>query len=184
LLGSTRGGVDLERLFIAPTVAYKLNSHNSFGVAVNVAYQRFTAEGLQNFTGLSSSPAQVTNTGHSNSYGAGVRLGWLGELNDVVNVGYTYQTKTYASKFDRYKGLFAEQGGFDIPANFGAGVAVKVRPKTTVLFDAKRILYGQVKSIANLDSNQALLAAAMAPVSDGTTLRRLRQVWFETCPPL
>jgi long-chain fatty acid transport protein len=48
LLGSTRGGVDIEQLFLSPSVAYKVNSHNSLGVAVNVAYQRFTAEGLQN----------------------------------------------------------------------------------------------------------------------------------------
>jgi long-chain fatty acid transport protein len=165
LLGSTRGGVDLEQLFVSPTIAYKVNSHNSLGIAINVAYQRFAAEGLQNFasSSTSSSPTQVTNTGHANSYGAGVRLGWLGELNHVINVGFTYQTKTYASKFDRYKGLFAEQGGFDIPANFGGGVAIKVRPKTTVLFDAERILYRQVKSIANLDSNQALLGSNNGP---------------------
>jgi long-chain fatty acid transport protein len=165
LLGSTRGGVDIEQLFLSPSIAYKVNSHNSLGVAVNVAYQRFTAEGLQNFatSNTSSAPANVTNTGHANAYGAGVRIGWLGELNSLVNVGLTYQTKTYTSKFDRYKGLFAEQGGFDIPANVAGGVAIKVHPKATVLFDAERIFYGQVKSIANSDANQALLGSNNGP---------------------
>jgi len=165
LLGSTRGGVDIEQLFLSPSVAYKVNSHNSLGVAVNVAYQRFTAEGLQNFatSSTSSAPAYVTNTGHANTYGAGVRIGWLGELNHIVNVGLTYQTKTYTSKFDRYKGLFAEQGGFDIPANVAGGIAIKVHPKATVLFDAERIFYGQVKSIANSDANQAALGSINGP---------------------
>ena len=53
--------------------------------------------------------------------------------------------------FDRSAGLFAEQGGFDIPANVGGGVAVKVHPKLTILFDAERIFYGEIKSIANPD---------------------------------
>jgi long-chain fatty acid transport protein len=165
LLGSTRGGVDLQQLFISPTLAYKAGAHNSFGVAANIAYQRFSAEGLQNFasTNYSSDPAHVTNTGHSNSYGGGVRVGWIGELSHVVNVGATYQSRTYASSFSRYSGLFAEGGKFDIPANFAGGVAVKVHPKATVQFDAERILYGQVKSVANSDANQAPLGAANGP---------------------
>jgi long-chain fatty acid transport protein len=59
--------------------------------------------------------------------------------------------------------LFAEDGKFDIPANFAGGVAVKIHPKATVQFDAERILYGQVKSVANSDANQALLGSANGP---------------------
>lgn len=165
LLGTTRGGVDLEQLFVSPTLAYKAGAHNTFGVAVNIAYQRFAAEGLQNFANAtySSDPAHVTNTGHSNSYGGGVRVGWIGELSRLVSVGATYQTKTYTTAFDRYKGLFAEGGKFDIPANVGGGVAIKVHPKATVLLDVDRIFYGQVKSIANSDSNQTLLGTSDGP---------------------
>lgn len=168
LLGNTRGGVDLDQFFAAPTIAYKAGAHNSFGLAVNIAYQRFSAEGIQNFAspGYSAHPTQVTNTGHANSYGAGVRVGWLGELNQFVNLGATYQTKTYVSKFTRYSGLFAEQGGFDIPANFAGGFAVKIHRKATVLLDAERILYGQVSSIANSGSNQALLGSNNGPGFD------------------
>ena len=165
LLGTTRGGVDLEQLFVAPTLAVKLNERQAVGVAVNIAYQRFAAEGLQNFASasFSSSPGNVTNRGYDNSFGAGVRVGWLRTINHVVSLGATFQTKTYMSKFGRYRGLFAEQGGFDIPANFGGGVALHLNPKLTVLFDGERILYGQVKSIANLGSNQALLGANNGP---------------------
>ena len=165
LLGSTRGGVDLEQLFISPTLAYKAGAHNSFGVAANIAYQRFSAEGLQNFVNVneSSDPTHVTNTGYSNSFGGGVRVGWIGELSHWLNVGATYQSRTYASRFSRYSGLFAEGGKFDIPANFAGGVAVKIHPKATVQFDTERILYGQVKSVAHSDANQALLGSANGP---------------------
>ncbi|HXX20539.1 MAG TPA: outer membrane protein transport protein [Candidatus Acidoferrum sp.] len=165
LLGTTRGGVDLEQLFLSPTIAFKATEHNAFGLAVNIVYQRFSAEGLQNFASpsYSSAPAYVTNTGYSNSYGAGVRVGWLGQLTPIVSVGATFQTETYASKFSRYRGLFAEQGGFDIPANAAAGVSLKVSPEVTVLVDGEGIFYGQVRAIANLDSNQAPLGASDGP---------------------
>jgi long-chain fatty acid transport protein len=76
-------------------------------------------------------------------------VGWLGELNRVVSVGATYQSRTWVSKFNRYSGLFAEHGGFDVPANFAGGAAVKLGAKATLLYDEERILYGSVKSIAN-----------------------------------
>jgi long-chain fatty acid transport protein len=149
LLGSTRGGVDISQVFISPTLAYKLGAHNSIGIAANIAVQRFAAEGLQYIGQISSDPAHLTNTGYSYASGAGVRVGWLGELNQAVSVGTTYQSRTYVGKFSRYSGLFAERGGFDIPANFASGVAVKLGSKATVLYDEERILYGSVKSIAN-----------------------------------
>jgi len=165
LLGTTRGGVDLDQLFLTPAIAYKLGPHNTIGVAANIAYQRVSVEGLQNFATANSSndPTHVTNTGYSNSYGAGVRVGWISEINPALSIGATYQSRTFTSAFDRYKGLFAEGGKFDIPANFAGGAALKVGPKVTVLFDYERIQYSQVKSIANSDANQALLGSSDGP---------------------
>ncbi len=165
LLGTTRGGVDLDQLFVSFAVAYRVGAHQIIGLAPVVAYQRISVEGLQNFATASASidPTHVTNTGYSNSYGAGVRVGWQGELNRILSVGATYMSRTYMSRFDRYRGLFAEGGKFDIPANFAGGVAVKPNSKTVVMFDVERILYGQIKSIANSDANQALLGASNGP---------------------
>ena len=150
LLGTTRGGVNIEQVFISPTLAYKVGAHNSFGIAANIAIQLFADEGLQNFESTASiDPAHVSNNGNSYGTGGGVRVGWLGELNRVVSVGATYQSRTWVSKFNRYSGLFAEHGGFDVPANFAGGAAVKLGAKATLLYDEERILYGSVKSIAN-----------------------------------
>jgi len=149
LLGTTRGGVDIDQVFISPTLAYKAGAHNYFGVAANIAVQRFAAEGLQYIEGISSDPTHVTNTGYAYSSGGGVRVGWMGELNKALSVGATYQSRTWVSKFSRYSGLFAEHGGFDIPANLAGGASVKLGSKATLLFDEERILYGSVKSIAN-----------------------------------
>jgi long-chain fatty acid transport protein len=161
-----RAGVDLQQLFVSPTVAFKANAHNAFGIALNVGYQKFAAQGLENFanSNFSSFPNNVTELGFSNSFGAGVRVGWIGTINQSLSLGATFQTRTYMQKFDKYKGLFAQQGGFDIPANVAGGVAFKVFPKARVLFDVERIFYGQVDSIANPDFPfQAPLGANNGP---------------------
>jgi long-chain fatty acid transport protein len=165
LLGTTRAGVDLEQMFITPTLAIKVNRRNAFGVSLDIAYQTFKAEGLQNFASPLSSmdPTRVTNRGYDSSEGIGVRVGWLGEINQYVSAGATYQSKTHMGRFSQYRGLFAEQGRFDIPANFAGGVAITPLRRTTLALDVERILYGQVKSIANLGSNQALLGSSKGP---------------------
>lgn len=53
------------------------------------------------------------------------------------------------SKFDKYSGLFAEQGDFDIPVNYSIGVAIKAMPKLIVAADYERINYSDVNSVGN-----------------------------------
>jgi long-chain fatty acid transport protein len=148
--GMGEAGVDLMQLFIAPTLAYKSGNH-AFGVSLNLAYQRFEANGLQPFDNamFSSSPGNVTNKGYDDSTGWGVRVGWTGQVSPSVMLGATYQSKTSMSKFDKYKGLFAEQGGFDIPENYGIGVAWKASPAFTIAGDVLQINYSGVASVGN-----------------------------------
>lgn len=159
LFGSTKAGIDMAQLFIAPTVAWKINENHTVGVSLNLAYQRFEAKGLQNFDNpdpnnpSSSSKGNVTNRGHDHAYGAGLHLGWIGKVNDAVTLGATYQTKTYMTEFDKYKGLFAEQGDFDVPEQYGLGIAVKTTPKLTIAADVQRINYSDVDSVGNSISN-------------------------------
>jgi long-chain fatty acid transport protein len=101
------------------------------------------------FQGLSADPAHVTNKGDDDAWGAGVRLGWTGNITNNLTVGATAASKIYMQEFDEYAGLFAEQGDFDIPANFGVGIAFKATPSTTIAFDVQSILYGDVAAINN-----------------------------------
>ncbi|MBK9246500.1 MAG: outer membrane protein transport protein [Burkholderiales bacterium] len=158
LFGSTRPGVDLSQLFIAPTLGYKITPQHAVGISLNLAVQRFKAHGLENFTGDGSSPMaprfsmypdKVTDNGNDWSYGVGVRIGYLGQFTPNLAVGLTYQSKTSMSELDEYKGLFAEQGGFDIPANYGIGVAFTPMTGLTLAFDVVRIDYSGIKSINN-----------------------------------
>ena len=148
--GQNPGGVNLEQLFIAPTFAMKLNKNHAVGASIVLAYQTFGATGLQAFAnpGFSSSPNDVTNRGNDHSTGWGLRLGWTGQVSENVTLGATYASKI-KGKFDSYKGLFAEEGRFDIPENYGFGIAVKATPKLTVAADIQQINYSNSRAVAN-----------------------------------
>ena len=147
---AARTSTNLEQLIIAPTVSYKINDKNTVAASVNLIYQTFEAAGLNMFT--TYTPGDLYNPGGygtDSSVGAGIKLGWKGELSNGVTAGAYYQPKTDMEKFDKYKYLFAESGGFDIPETYGVGVSFATAPKTTVAMDVVQINYSGIKSLAN-----------------------------------
>jgi long-chain fatty acid transport protein len=142
--GGTPGstvGIDLMQIFIAPTVAYKVNSQLSVGASLNLIAAAFEAQGLGAFG--------VGNNGKDYSYGVGVRLGGMYQVNDSVTLGATYQSKSNMSKFDDYAAMFPNGGEFDIPATYGIGVAFKANDKLDIAFDVMRIEYEGVDVTGN-----------------------------------
>lgn len=147
--GVAPAGVDMAQMFAAPTLAFKLTPGHALGLSTIVAYQRFEAKGLAAFGIMSSDPAHLTDLDHAGSWGAGVRVGYLGRLAPWLRIGGAYQTRINMSKLDAYAGLFAEQGGFDIPQNLVGGIAVEPIDRLTVAFDVQWIDYDSVKSVGN-----------------------------------
>ncbi|MDP1527433.1 MAG: outer membrane protein transport protein [Rhodocyclaceae bacterium] len=142
---------NLEQMFIAPTIAWKINQNHSIGVSLNLVFQNFEARGLESFDNTNNTTAvgSVTNRGTDYSRGLGLKLGWTGKLTNSLTMGATYQPKTSMTRFDKYKGLFAEQGKFDIPETLGIGFAYQANDKLTVAGDVVQINYGDIKSLAN-----------------------------------
>lgn len=148
--GTTPVGIDLMQMFIAPTIAYKVNQQLSVGATLNLIAQAFEAQGLQAFDPASANPGFVTNNGKDYSYGASLRVGAMYQLNDAVTLGATYQSKSNMSKFDDYAGLFGDDGEFDIPASYGVGVAFKANDKLDIALDVMRIEYEGVNPTSNV----------------------------------
>jgi long-chain fatty acid transport protein len=163
--GSGPMGINLEQLFVSPTWSMKINDTNSIGVAINLAYQMFSATGLQAFGlgGFSQNPSALSNNGTDTSTGIGIRLGWTGDITPQVTLGATYQPKTKMSKFSKYAGLFADQGSFDIPATYGVGVAYKATPELTTAFDITQIQYAGVTSVGNSPNIPAQFGSTNGP---------------------
>jgi long-chain fatty acid transport protein len=147
--GSSPTGVDLMQLFITPTYAIKLHPKHAVGISPILAYQSFQAKGLDAFQGFSTNPSNLTDKGHDKSFGYGARIGYLGEVLQNLFLGASYQTRIFMSKFNEYKGLFAEHGDFDIPSTWTVGLAYKATPALTFAADVQTIYYSEVDSIAN-----------------------------------
>ena len=165
-------GVDLAQGLIAPTLSFKVHEKHTLGASLLIGIQRFSAYGLGNFqcftqTGQSAPPPGapscaatggaysatpsdgLTNNGHDWAYGAGVRVGWIGEVLPKLSLGAAVASKVYMTEFDDYDELFAEDGKFDIPANFTVGLTYKPTTALSLSFDFQRIYYEGVNSISN-----------------------------------
>lgn len=153
LCGTGRLGVDLAQLIVAPTLAWRFHPNHSIGLSPLFAYQRFRAEGIDAFAGFSTSPGNLTNRGYDDATGWGVRIGYYGQISPMFAVGAAYATKISMNEFGKYKGLFAEQGGFDIPSNWTLGVAFKPTPRWVIAADYQRINYDDVRSVNNPSRN-------------------------------
>jgi len=153
--GAGETSSNILQLFVAPTFAMKINQDHSFGVSFNLAYQTVEINGIQNFCNgaFSSNPGSCTNQGVDSSTGYGFSVGYLGQLSPNFSVGLSYRSETDMGKFDKYSGLFAEQGGFNIPAMYGAGLKFTPSSSVTILFDYTHISYSDIASISNPLSN-------------------------------
>jgi long-chain fatty acid transport protein len=67
----------------------------------------------------------------------------------MFSIGASYQSKLFMQELEDYAGLFAEQGDFDIPSTYGAGIAMHLGSKVTVAADWTRINYSDVAAINN-----------------------------------
>lgn len=168
-------GIDFSQLFISPSASMKLNDKHAIGVSLNLVYQRITVNGIGGFTPFSRDPSSLSDRDYDNSTGAGLTLGWQGQLSPMVSAGLSYKTKTKMGQFDNYKGLLAEQGGFDIPSMITAGVSIQATPKTTIAIDVAKINYTDVKSISNKNNTAPLqgqlIGQALGQIPPGTPLQ-------------
>ncbi len=141
-------GVNLEQLFVSPSLALKVGDAQSLGIALNLAYQRFAAKGIGLFDGFSAAPGHVSDQGTDTSTGAGLRLGWQGQAVAGLTLGATWSSKI-RGRFDKYRGLFADGGRFDIPENYGLGLAWAATPGWTLAADVQTIRYSRVAAVGN-----------------------------------
>ncbi len=144
-----KAGVDLMQMFVSAAYARRFGDRFSIGVAPIFAVQRFKAYGLNGFAAMSFDPAHFSGNGYDWSVGGGARVGLTYRLSDTLSFGASYQTKMWMTKFDKYRGLFAEQGNLDIPANMQVGIAWQATDRLKLMVDYRHIFYDDVKAIGS-----------------------------------
>ena len=154
VFGAGKSGVDLQQALISVAFA-KQYGPLAVGIAPILARQQFKARGLQGF-GVFENDTDV-------AWGGGVRGGIELALSPSLRLGVAASSRIWSQKLDKYAGLFAERGGFDIPPTLQAGIAFDLTPNLTLLADYRHIWFGSIKSIANPSTNLAPLGSDGGP---------------------
>ncbi len=149
-------GIDLVQMFIGATYGAKLANGMSWGVTLSYDIQRFEAKGLQAFVGgpppfpfNTEDPSGLTDNGTDNASGIGLKVGLQGETDGGISWGASYRFKTDMDEFDKYKGLFPNQGDLDVAPTFTLGMAMPVGNGMTFALDYHFVDYEAVDAISN-----------------------------------
>ena len=184
-IGGGNAGVNLEQLGLSLGYARDVSETLHLGAALLLAYQSLEVKGVGAFQGFTQtftqsfianrgagavSPGNLSDNDASESYGWGVQLGAIWDINPMFSLGASIRSKMYMSEFDEYSDLLAEGGDFDMPAVGTIGLAFRPNKQLTVAFDVQQIWYGDVDSIANDNelAQKCNLAAAFGPTPDGS----------------
>lgn len=121
-IGQTEQSLEAIQEVVAPVFAVRLDCH-AFGIAIQLAGQRFKNAGLENFANplFSTHPNFVTDKGHAYNYGVGFVFGWLWHMYPGVRMGATYETNTTMNHLKKYRGFFANRGELKLPERFSLG---------------------------------------------------------------
>lgn len=158
-------GVNLEQLFIQVNYAMEVGNGVTLGFAPVLAAQRFSATGLAGFAPFSSNPGALSNRGDDWSLGYGALVGATIEAGPGLTFGASVRSRIYMEPFDKYAGLFADGGDFDIPptAKLGVSYTPQSNSNLTLTAEWERIFYSSVGAIANGFPTAAPLGAPGGP---------------------
>jgi long-chain fatty acid transport protein len=109
----------------------------------------FKAQGIGPFSAYSDDPARFSNRGNAFALGYGAKIGYFGQVTPRFSIGAYWQSRTYSQSFGRYAGLFAGNGGFDIPSTYGGGVAFKVTDNLDLAADVRVINFSGIPAVGN-----------------------------------
>jgi long-chain fatty acid transport protein len=160
--GSGKTGIDMAQLTFNFTYSKKINEMISVGITPLFTIQHFRGNGLEAIARFTKTfnasngavfPTNLTNNNHDWSYGGGINFGVHAVPNEKISASIMYQTEQLMTDFDEYSDLFAESGGFNIPANLKAGLTFKPNNRLALSFDIERTWYGDIDSVGNSSSN-------------------------------
>ncbi|MGD9540959.1 OmpP1/FadL family transporter [Methylocystis sp.] len=140
ILGGGWAGLDLQQSFLSATYARKFGPI-TVGFSPTLAIQMFNAQGLKILSPYSSNMYNFSDMAYDWSVGGGFRVGVEWRATNELRFGLAGATPMFMSKLDKYRGLIADQGSFDIPATLIAGAAYDLLPDLTVMADWRHIFY-------------------------------------------
>ncbi|MGJ0505785.1 MAG: OmpP1/FadL family transporter [Methylocystis sp.] len=109
----------------------------------------FNLQGAGVFLPYSTDPNRLSDMGYDWSWGGGARVGATWGVTDRFRLGFSAASPMWMTRLEKYRGILADYGRFDIPANLQAGAAYDLLPNLTVMADWRHIFYSAVAALGN-----------------------------------
>jgi long-chain fatty acid transport protein len=122
---------------IAPGFGYKVNDQLSVGAALQIGYQS-----LAMYNGMN--PAGVLTLPQTQVYGAGLSAGLIYKVNDAIQLGANWTSKTNMDEFKWNTNNGTYRMTMDMPQTLALGMAFKPMPGLLIAADVKHIGFSDV----------------------------------------
>lgn len=138
-------GFDLSGIIIAPTVSFKIAPKHSIGLSILLGYEMMETDGAAAF-GVGDHSDTAT--------GAGIKIGYAGDLGKNTTLGVFYQSEISMSEMSEHcdtadgalAGVKANGGScaLSLPDMYGLGIAHKFNEKVKLVADIVQVNWTSV----------------------------------------
>lgn len=139
-----RPGIDLERSYFSSGIAKSFARDSMWEVSAVFAQQQFVTHSLG---GLHMNPSAVRDP--ESMSGAGIQFGLHSQVVPGVLARASYQSEIDMGGASGYRGVFSEEGDFDVPASASFGVDLQAARSAWFTFDVSRIMYSDTQAYTN-----------------------------------
>ncbi|HJV27910.1 MAG TPA: porin [Aromatoleum sp.] len=130
---------ELKQMVITTSLAHRLNDVHSVGLGLLLARQKLSIGG----------PAGLgLPQGTDESTGAGMTLGWIGQITPALSLGATWSSKIDMGRMNEFDGLLPGKGDLNVPEHYGVGIGYRSGP-LTLGADVLRINWSDVPALGN-----------------------------------
>ncbi len=141
--------VDLRTMRFAPGIAAAFNDKLSFGATANIDIQALRTNLAHSLVGAAVPPLFAETAGKGNwdfTVGGGFTLGLLYKINEMFNVGASYESHNWQGHHYQYKDVLPY---IDEPPIVNLGVSIKPIKNLEVTYDTRYINWTDVKLARN-----------------------------------
>lgn len=136
--------IGLQRSVATPSITLALGDSSLVGVSAVLAYQRFASLGM-GMADFNVSERPTSWASRETSFGTGMRLDALQQITPRLAVSAGYQSRVNMDAFNSYRGVYADAGDFDIPAQASFGLSYALAPTFSTDFGVDRLNYSEIK---------------------------------------
>lgn len=165
-------GVGLRRTVLSPAYMQRVGESGQWSLAAVFAYQRFASPGIgpvawnPTYDAFASMSASIApGVADEVSYGRGVRLDVSDALTEQLRWSLGYQSRVNMDTFNRYRGVYADPGDFDIPSSARFGLDFFATPQLSLTFGVERVMYSEIRPF----TSAALPRRFLALLGDATS---------------